>query len=237
MDDDDAPPGVPEWVVTYGDMMSLLLTFFIMLVSMSEIKEKSKYREVLASLHDRLGYAQSARGAPGDQPSGNAAEAPRTDAGVPAVTDPGAGGSPRPTSPGPRPLLTREPPGRPVSAGAPIPFAPGGDEPAAGADRVLDSLAAAIAGKPQTIELRGFAAPPAPSDPAADGLAYRRTRVVLDELTRRGVRPGRFRLRTGGLTADPLDEANPAFHRAPPAADRVEVWVLDRLAADPRAGA
>ena len=36
---DDDVPGVPEWVVTYGDMMSLLLTFFIMLVSMSELKE------------------------------------------------------------------------------------------------------------------------------------------------------------------------------------------------------
>ncbi|MBL4886213.1 MAG: flagellar motor protein MotB, partial [Planctomycetaceae bacterium] len=35
--DDDEPPGVPEWVVTYGDMMSLLLTFFIMLVSLSEV--------------------------------------------------------------------------------------------------------------------------------------------------------------------------------------------------------
>ena len=35
--EEDAPPGVPEWVVTYGDMMSLLLTFFIMLVSLSEI--------------------------------------------------------------------------------------------------------------------------------------------------------------------------------------------------------
>ena len=37
---EDEAPGVPEWVVTYGDMMSLLLTFFIMLVSMSELKEE-----------------------------------------------------------------------------------------------------------------------------------------------------------------------------------------------------
>ena len=28
MADDDAPPGVPEWVVTYGDMMSLLQAGF-----------------------------------------------------------------------------------------------------------------------------------------------------------------------------------------------------------------
>ena len=36
--ENDSSPGVPEWVVTYGDMMSLLLTFFIMLVSLSELK-------------------------------------------------------------------------------------------------------------------------------------------------------------------------------------------------------
>ena len=54
--EDDPPPGVPEWVVTYGDMMSLLLTFFIMLVSMSEIVSNQKYRAILESLHQRLGY-------------------------------------------------------------------------------------------------------------------------------------------------------------------------------------
>ena len=37
---EDQGGGIPEWVVTFGDMMSLLLTFFIMLVSLSEIKEE-----------------------------------------------------------------------------------------------------------------------------------------------------------------------------------------------------
>ena len=45
--EDDGPPGVPEWVVTYGDMMSLLLTFFIMLVSLSEVVADQKYRAIL----------------------------------------------------------------------------------------------------------------------------------------------------------------------------------------------
>ena len=48
--EEDAPPGVPEWVVTYGDMMSLLLTFFIMLVSMSELKDEGKNRAALNSM-------------------------------------------------------------------------------------------------------------------------------------------------------------------------------------------
>ena len=47
--------GVPEWVVTYGDMMSLLLTFFIMLVSMSELKMKDVAPLLQAGV-DNLGF-------------------------------------------------------------------------------------------------------------------------------------------------------------------------------------
>ncbi|NNJ25207.1 OmpA/MotB family protein [Alienimonas chondri] len=224
--DDDAPPGVPEWVVTYGDMMSLLLTFFIMLVSMSEISEKSKYREVLASLHDRLGYAGGARSSPGDELAGTASASIDAEAGEAPVDQAGDGGTPRPTSPGVQTMLTRERPGRPVSAGAAVRFDPGADAPASGEPATLNALAAAIAGKPQMIELRGYAA-----DGAETTLAYRRARKVLDELTARGVRPGRFRMRTGGFAAEQAVDAPDA-----PPVDRVEVWVLDRLAADPRAG-
>ncbi|MEO1994779.1 MAG: flagellar motor protein MotB, partial [Planctomycetaceae bacterium] len=45
-DADSDTPGVPEWVVTYGDMMSLLLTFFIMLVSLSEVVNNRRYQDI-----------------------------------------------------------------------------------------------------------------------------------------------------------------------------------------------
>jgi len=38
--------GVPSWLVTFGDMMSLLLTFFILLFSVSEIKDQTKIYEI-----------------------------------------------------------------------------------------------------------------------------------------------------------------------------------------------
>ncbi len=64
--DDDDPPGVPEWVVTYGDMMSLLLTFFIMLVSLSELKtENGSLRAALDSMSQAFGATEGSAGVPG----------------------------------------------------------------------------------------------------------------------------------------------------------------------------
>ncbi len=48
------PEGAPEWMVTFSDMMSLLLTFFIMLVSMSNT-DVMKYRQVVESLNGAFG--------------------------------------------------------------------------------------------------------------------------------------------------------------------------------------
>jgi len=47
--DDSPPPGVPGWMVTYGDLMSLLLCFFVLLVSMSTM-EIEKFKAAAASL-------------------------------------------------------------------------------------------------------------------------------------------------------------------------------------------
>ena len=74
---EDAPPGVPEWVVTYGDMMSLLLTFFIMLVSMSELKDdQGSMRAMLDAITERFGATDGIRAVPGKslQESGSAPE-------------------------------------------------------------------------------------------------------------------------------------------------------------------
>ncbi len=56
MNDEPDEIGIPEWVVTFGDMMSLLLTFFIMLVSLSEIKEEETYQALVNSVQEQFGY-------------------------------------------------------------------------------------------------------------------------------------------------------------------------------------
>ncbi|HOA53996.1 MAG TPA: flagellar motor protein MotB, partial [Thermogutta sp.] len=47
--------GAPEWVLTYGDMMSLLLTFFIMLAALSEVKKKDEFEMLAEALRRRFG--------------------------------------------------------------------------------------------------------------------------------------------------------------------------------------
>jgi chemotaxis protein MotB len=48
--------GVPEWVVTYGDLMSLLLCFFILLAAFSELKQPREYRKAMEYIQQALGF-------------------------------------------------------------------------------------------------------------------------------------------------------------------------------------
>ena len=45
--------GAPKWMVTYGDLMSLLLTFFVLLLSFSQIKVED-FDEALASIRREI---------------------------------------------------------------------------------------------------------------------------------------------------------------------------------------
>lgn len=46
---DDNPKGAPKWVVTFADLMSLLMCFFVMLLSMSEV-DIEKFKALLEGL-------------------------------------------------------------------------------------------------------------------------------------------------------------------------------------------
>jgi chemotaxis protein MotB len=51
---DEVKPGAPEWVVTFGDMMSLLLTFFVLLLSFSSV-EAEKFKVVAGYMRQAFG--------------------------------------------------------------------------------------------------------------------------------------------------------------------------------------
>jgi len=52
--EDEGMPGAPFWMTTYGDMVTLLLTFFILMFAMSSINEQ-KFLQAAASLQQALG--------------------------------------------------------------------------------------------------------------------------------------------------------------------------------------
>lgn len=54
--DDDPPPssGAPAWVVTFADLMSLLLTFFVLLLSFATM-DAIRFKKVADSLKDAFG--------------------------------------------------------------------------------------------------------------------------------------------------------------------------------------
>jgi chemotaxis protein MotB len=56
-DTQECPPcetGAPKWMATFGDLMSLLLCFFVLLLSFSEL-DRQKYKQVAGSMEKAFG--------------------------------------------------------------------------------------------------------------------------------------------------------------------------------------
>ncbi len=62
-DEDEAPASTPGWFVTFSDMMSLLLGFFILLYSVSEVREDGKFQSMINGLKRHFGEKSANRDA------------------------------------------------------------------------------------------------------------------------------------------------------------------------------
>lgn len=63
----DPPAGAPEWLVTYGDMVTLLLTFFVLLVAMSEVKQNQRMMDFMQAVQEAFGYVGGVRYLPNEE--------------------------------------------------------------------------------------------------------------------------------------------------------------------------
>ena len=52
--EDDCPKGLPGWLATFGDLMSLLLTFFVLLISFSTVNVQ-QFNHAMGALSGSLG--------------------------------------------------------------------------------------------------------------------------------------------------------------------------------------
>jgi chemotaxis protein MotB len=220
----DSSDSAPAWMVSYGDLMSLLLTLFVMLVSMSEIRQNDKFQGVADSLHEQFSLNQSATGGlPGDLKPRNAPLAVLAVAGREArrrvMQTPSRKVLPQDDrQSSPRIVAASQA----TTMAATIAFAPLTSELSAEAVDQLQEIAESIAGMPHSIEVRGLA------DPSGDlDLAWQRARATARHLIdEHGIEPERVRItvaapRASIVTSGPADASEKSM---------VEVVLLDEIA-------
>ena len=227
--------GIPEWVVTFGDMMSLLLTFFIMLVSMSEIKEEERFQAMVESFRRQFGHDSALNSQiPGKSRPRNSTFSKLATQGRANRLDLMSGGDKVQAPVGDYPRVTVVRPGGKTGIGTVIFFAPG--DTALSEKNKADLLQgmATIEGKPQIVEIRGHTmrGPLPPSAGTNDHwqVAYDRCRNTMQYLVEElGIESRRVRL---SLSADnePLYvDADPIKLQRNP---RVEIFMLEEVIGD-----
>jgi chemotaxis protein MotB len=216
-------------------MMSLLLTFFIMLVSMSEIRTDRKVQALLTSLRETFGSHplltsfNPGFGAPFEAPA-----PPRIrELSRPPRARPTRGGVRLATEVGNFPFVRALRSGDQIVMGGVLYFPEGSAELTPEAQRRLVAVAQQIAGKPQKIEIRGHTTnrPLAADSPYRDHweLAFARCRATLEYLVGLGLEPRRMRL-TSAANYEPMHTGADLVDLAKNA--RVEVFLLGETVED-----
>ncbi|WP_298859799.1 flagellar motor protein MotB [uncultured Gimesia sp.] len=228
---DDDPPGVPEWVVTYGDMMSLLLTFFIMLVSLSEIVNDEKYRAILESIQKYTGYRTGPVSPPGKHfPMNSLVKQMSMLGSYTNTAERGRGGIKTRGIEGSNIRIFRSREGVPVKVGKSLHYDQTEIDLNPQRKEKLDQIIKELAGKPNRIELRSHTSiNPLPADsPIQDKLVltYDRGRQAMLYLIQKGIAPKRIRITAAADYELPHQTGDEKSEQM----DRLEVLLLDAFA-------
>ena len=238
------PAGSPEWMTTYGDMMTLLLCFFVLIVSMSEIKKPEEYDAVMTQIKESFGmYGGGGKIPIDDDPTQSLIkrlEATQLrQAKIPAKSN-----TKDPAQKGKEPKVTKVREGLVIGTGGKINFEPAS---AVLSDEVKGLIAglvesAKIRGSENILELRGHASAmelAAAEDDAPYGdvwaLTHARSMAVYAYLTQPppiglGLSEDRFRITANGAR-EPLQ--NRAYTTAEEAVNRrVEILVSETLVSE-----
>lgn len=231
--EDDEPAGVPEWVVTYGDMMSLLLTFFIMLVSLSEIVNDEKYRSILESIQKYTGYRSGPVAPPGKYfPMNSLVEQMSMLGAYTDTPERGRGGIKTRSIEGKDVRVYRTREGAPLRVGEQLYYDQTQIDLNQQRMEKLDEIVPELAGKPNKIELRSHTSTePLPADsPVKDKLVltYDRGRQAMMYLIQKGIAPKRIRITAAADYEPPLQSGDEKSEQM----DRLDVLLLDAFVED-----
>ena len=206
--EEKAPEGAPEWMVTYGDMVTLVMCFFVILVAMSEIK-KERLQIVVDSVRKAFGYEESSFPAPSNlkQLPSSVFEKIVMDSEV------NPGGAVNTSAVGKQWQTTTVKEGLKITFGGRATFAEGSAELTPEAREQLRELARTIKGFGNWVDVRGHCSrsledvPPGGTDDTAKVvLSSARAMAVAEALEDYGVRPRRMRV-TAVADRDPLVKA------------------------------
>lgn len=223
--------GVPAWVVTFGDMMALLLVFFILLQMFSELKRDHEYQRVITAVREAFGYAGGIGVLPVDNPPLRSIIERLEKMSLENMKDDRISQNDAPGIDGPRLRVTKVREGIVFTIGG----ATGFDEFSASVSpqvrAELKNLSVLLAGRKNKIIVRGHAAakyiPTSSSWRDLDELAFYRARNIKDTLLELGLDDIVFRMEAVGTR-------EPVRPRAVGAADqaenrRVEIILTEQL--------
>ncbi len=223
-------PGVPEWVLTYGDLMSLLLCFFILLAAFSELKKPREYIKVIESIQEALGF----KGGRGIISSDAQIQQQMQTLGIDAArqletqNDRDEAHADNVTGIQPTTSVIHE--GRLFAQGGSIMFASGSWELDEAAKQLLrEDVAPRIRGQRFISEIKGHAwgLEDKSSGLSFDELGYRRAAAVKDYLVREcAIENEKLRVETAGAT-EPA-QIDPTVVEAGSRNRRVQVWMTGR---------
>jgi chemotaxis protein MotB len=176
--------------MSYADMITILMAFFVVMYSMAGNKDTAKEEAVLRSLRQNLGPFKGVFGQYVPQKSKFAELATAAHNRESRPREPGAHS--------PAPHVPRVPTGQPLAKGGLIYFAQGAVDLSEENQHQLGLAVETLAGKPQRIEIRGHATnrPLPAGSPYHDhwDLAYARCRQTMDYLVSHGIAAERIRL-------------------------------------------
>ncbi len=164
--------GIPEWVLTFGDLMTLLLCFFILLAAFSEIKKDVEYQEVVKSLQEAFGYQGGIGRVPNDSDPNNIPNSnPSEDYASRKLDDKAMAQVQDPNMVGKNEKVSIVNPGEKFVIGGSLRFEAGSTVLSPAVKRTLkDTIAKKIKDRNNKIEIRGHAY--GPEDRKASGLDY-----------------------------------------------------------------
>ena len=231
----DEPIEIPEWVVTFGDMMSLLLTFFIMLVSMSEIKDENRFQAMVESMVQRFGRDDVFESAvPGPAKPKKAILMKIASSSSARLEGMSKGGDPARAAVGENPLVQMIREGDDLARGGVLYFKHGKTELDASHPRRMMVIIEEIARRPHRIQVRGHtsqAAPPADSPLKSNwDVAFERCRNVRKFMLEHGIADARrIEISVAG-SHEPVHASIDSLLTTNN--DRVEIVLIDELVID-----